>query len=84
MRESRVQAESAHKYWNRISELYDLRAQLYETADLGKRLNLFGQLVAMGAYRQYTAGGLGLQKFPKDIFLGLFQSAKSINRSTNF
>jgi glycosyltransferase involved in cell wall biosynthesis len=83
MRELRVQAESAHKYWNRISELYDLRAQLYETDDLGKRLNLFGRLVAMGAYRQYTAGGLGLQKFPKDIFLGLFKNAKNINTSTN-
>jgi hypothetical protein len=74
-------AERARRYWSRISELYDLRAQLYASRKLGSRLAIFNRLLATGAYRQYMGGGLGPKKLPKDILLGLFGLAKK-NRCT--
>jgi glycosyltransferase involved in cell wall biosynthesis len=63
-------AERGHRYWSRISELYDLRAQLYAAPNLRSRLALFKQLLTTGAYRRYKFGGLQPIKFPKDIWLG--------------
>ncbi len=71
-----VRAENAHRYWARISELYDLRAQMYGSRNLTDRLSLFSRLVAIGAYRQYRSGGLGSQKIPKDILLALCKVRK--------
>jgi glycosyltransferase involved in cell wall biosynthesis len=70
--ELNASAERAHLYWSKISELYDLRAQLYRAQNLGSRLTLLRSLLAAGAYRQYKSGGLQPIKFPKDIWLGLF------------
>ena len=65
-------AERGHLYWSRISELYDLRAQLYTTPSLESRLAIFNRLLTTGAYRRYKFGGLQPIKLPKDIWLGLF------------
>jgi rhamnosyltransferase len=69
--ELKASAERGHRYWRRISELYDLRAQLYAAEKLRSRSAIFKRLLTTGAYRQYKSGGLQPVKLPKDIWLGL-------------
>ncbi len=69
--ELKASAERGHRYWRRISDLYDLRAQLYAAEKLGIRSAIFRRLLTTGAYRQYKFGGLQPIKLPKDIWLGL-------------
>jgi rhamnosyltransferase len=63
----------AQMYWHRLTELYDLRMRLYGSRRFLVRMNCFRQLVAAGAYRDYTHGGLDCKTGPKDLLLGLFQ-----------
>lgn len=69
--ELKAYAEHGQRYWRKMSELYDLRAQLYSAQRLGSRTAIFKRLLTAGAYRQYKFGGLQPIKLPKDIWLGL-------------
>ena len=71
---SLAQASSRAKtYWSHLTGLYDLRLKLYGSERFFVRMNCFRELVAAGAYRDYSHGGLDRKTGPKDFLLGLFQ-----------
>jgi glycosyltransferase involved in cell wall biosynthesis len=66
-------SNKAHSYWLHLAELYQLRMALYGSNRLGARIECFRRLVAAGAYRNYSQGGLERKNIPKDIILGVLQ-----------
>jgi glycosyltransferase involved in cell wall biosynthesis len=63
----------ACSYWRHLAELYELRMELYGSTGLRARIECFRQLVAAGAYKNYSQGGLERKNIPKDILLGVLQ-----------
>jgi glycosyltransferase involved in cell wall biosynthesis len=63
----------AKSYWRHLTNLYDLRMTLYGSSKFIVRVNCFRQLVAAGAYKDYSQGGLDRKTGPKDLLLGLLQ-----------
>jgi hypothetical protein len=73
----------AHSYWRHLSELYELRMTLYGSNRLLARIDRFRKLVAAGAYKDYSQGGLDPKTMPKDIILGLFQGWHFLGESSS-
>jgi glycosyltransferase involved in cell wall biosynthesis len=70
-------------YWRHLAELYKLRMALYGSNRLGARISCFRQLVAAGAYKNYSQGGLERKNIPKDIILGVLQGWHYLGESSS-
>jgi glycosyltransferase involved in cell wall biosynthesis len=73
----------AHSYWRHLTALYDLRMVLYGSKRLTERIGCFRQLIAAGAYKSYSQGGLDRKTKPKDFILGLLQGWHYLGESSS-
>lgn len=60
-------AETAHRYWSTLARWLRLRADLYRTASIRRRLAILLGMIRSGAYRSRHSAGLGSAAALKDL-----------------